>query len=51
MWTTILQISAIVCVFGGIVFEIKTGADFGYVVLTTAGWLWGISEKIKRVRG
>jgi len=43
----ILQIGCIICVLGGIVYEVKTKAHWGYIFLTLAGWLAFLSEKIR----
>jgi hypothetical protein len=50
MVTTVLQIICIFAITGGIVIEIIYGAHLGFVLITLGGLLFGISEKLDKLR-
>jgi len=43
-----LQILTILAVTFGVVFEFRTHAHWGYILLTAAPYIWAFSEKIKK---
>lgn len=43
-----IQLVAIAVVAGGIVFEVMTGADLGYVLITVGALVFAISTKIRK---
>jgi len=43
----LFQFGAILFVLVGIIFEVKRKARFGYILLTLAGWLAFVGEKLR----
>ena len=45
---TLVQVTAISVVVGGIIYEIYSGADLGYVLITFGALVFAISTKMEK---